>query len=302
MNKPFFAPDFAALGYLLGWRVVRFLPHRLVLALAEKAADWASNNGAGMNQLCKNLMRVVGPENVTRRLVRDSVRSYARYWAEAFRLPSLAGDPELLDRLQSGIVGEERFQRSFSSGRGVILVLPHTGNWDMAGMYVTGRYTTFTTVAERVRPEVLFDAFVDYRRQLGFEVLAHAGGPAPMGRLREVLEDGGVVCLVGERDLKGHGAKVEFFGEETTMPTGSVDLARETGAALHVVHCWFAGSQWGFSVGEEVAHTTQAQMMQEVADQFARNIAAHPEDWHMLQPLWPKDRKRRRKARSGREV
>ncbi|WP_423777778.1 phosphatidylinositol mannoside acyltransferase [Corynebacterium frankenforstense] len=290
--------DLAALGYLAGWRLVRLVPERWVNAAFRFGADRASDDGRGMEQLRRNLARVVGPENVTRRLVRDSVRSYARYWAEAFRLPSIAGDPDLIDRLATGVEGEERFAESFRRGKGVVLVLPHTGNWDMAGAFLVGRYTGFTTVAERVRPEALFDAFVDYRNSLGFEVLAHAGGRPPMERLREVVKAGGVVCLVGERDLKGHGVPVRFFGEETTMPTGSVDLARETGAALHVVHCWFTEECWGFSVGEQVAVDTREEMQQEVADQFAANIAAHPADWHMLQPLWPADRERRRAERA----
>lgn len=282
--------DFVAAGYLVCWRVVRFLPPQAANWLTVRAADWVSDHGRGMPQLRRNLMRVVGPENVTRVLVRDAVRSYARYWEEAFRLPAMAGNEALQEQLQHAVEGSQRLARSVAADAGVVLVLPHSGNWDLAGLYVTGRYGAFATVAERVRPEALFQAFVSYRESLGFEVLAHAGGPPPMDRLREVLESGGIVCLVGERDLKGHGHPVEFFGEQTTMPTGAVELARQTGAALHVVHCWFEPEGWGFTVGSQVPRDSTARMMQRVADEFAANIAAHPADWHMLQPLWPADR------------
>ena len=105
--------DLAALGYLAGWRLVRLVPERWVNAAFRFGADKACDDGRGMEQLRRNLARVVGPEHVTRRLVRDSVRSYARYWAEAFRLPSIAGDPDLIDRLAAGVEGEERFAESF---------------------------------------------------------------------------------------------------------------------------------------------------------------------------------------------
>lgn len=281
--------DPAALGYLAGWRLVRHMPDRFADALFTAGADRASDDGRGMEMLRRNLARVVGAENVTAELVRDSVRSYARYWREAFRLPAIKDDPDLDARLMAGLVGREHLEASLGSGRGVVLTLPHSGNWDMAGMFVVRNYGPITTVAERLKPEVLYDAFVDFRESLGFEVLAHAGGTPPYPRLREVLEGGGTVALLGERDLKRRGVAVEFFGEETTMPAGPAQLALDTGAALHVAHCWFTGDGWGLSVSEEIEVDTLGETVQRIADGFAANIAAHPADWHMLQPLWPAD-------------
>ena len=295
--------DPAAAGYLAGWSLVRRLPEPVARALFRLGADLASDHGRGMDQLRRNLARVVGEENVTRRLVRDSVRAYARYWREAFRLPALVHDAGLHTRLESAVVGREAFEASLVSGRGVILALPHSGNWDMAGMYLVNRYSQFTTVAERVHPEVLFRAFVDYRESLGFEVLPLTGGPSPFPRLCSVLSSGGVVALLGERDLRQTGVRVNFFGESTTMPAGPAQLALETGAALHVVHCWFTEKDgeegWGFSVSDEVAVDELGPTTQRVADLFAANITAHPADWHMLQPQWSADIERRRRQRAG---
>ncbi|AWB81792.1 phosphatidylinositol mannoside acyltransferase [Corynebacterium yudongzhengii] len=283
------AREFAAAGYLMGWKVVGLLPRPLVARVFRWAADKASDDGRGMEQLRRNLTRVVGAENVTRALVRDALRSYARYWMEAFRLPRIAADPDLHRRLTAGVSGRETFERSLARGRGVILVLPHTGNWDMAGMWLVKNYTSFATVAERVKPEALYQAFVDYREELGFEVLAHSGDRPPFSRLKEVLIDGGVVCLLGERDLKQSGIEVEFFGETATFPAGTAQLAIETGANIHVVHAWFTDDGWGLKANEPVEVTTVAETTQRIADEFAENIRAHPTDWHMLQPLWVAD-------------
>lgn len=285
--------DPVALGYLTGWKVVRHLPERVVEKLFDAAADHVSDEGRGMDMLRRNLTRVVGAENVTADLVRASVRSYARYWREAFRLPALVDDPRLVARLTEAVEGREYLDASLASGRGVILTLPHSGNWDMAGLFLTRHHGQFTTVAERLKPEVLYEAFVAYRESLGFEVLPLTGGSAPFARLRTVLEDGGVIALMGERDLRGTGVSVSFFGEETTFPRGPAQLALDTGAALHAVHCWFTADGWGMSVSEEVEADTLERTTQRVADRFATNIAAHPEDWHMLQPQWPTDRRHR---------
>lgn len=299
MNKD----TLVAYGYLAGWKIIGALPEPLVRAVFFRGAEWASDGGAGMPQLRKNLARVVGPENVTRELITASMRSYARYWLEAFRLPRIAGDERLMRQLDTSVVGVENLVRALDKGKGVVLVLPHTGNWDMAGMYLVNRFQKFTTVAERLKPEILFEAFVEFRNSLGFEVLAHQGGQTPpYERLREVVESGGIVCLLGERDLKATGVEVEFFGETTRMPTGAARLAIEAGAELLVVHTWFTEKQargafgwkkklygWGFSVSEPVKEKSVASAVQEIAKRMETNIKAHPEDWHMLQPLWLKD-------------
>ncbi|WIM68958.1 phosphatidylinositol mannoside acyltransferase [Corynebacterium breve] len=288
-----------AAGYLAGWKIVGKLPENFAKALFDFGADKASHDGTGMEMLRRNLSRVVGPENVTRELVKSSMRSYARYWREAFRLPRLAGDPRIIAQLADHLVGREHLEASLDSGRGVILALPHSGNWDMAGMWLNENYGQFTTVAERVKPEVLFQAFVNFRESLGFEVLPLTGGTRPpFERLKEVLADGGIVCLLGERDLTDRGVPVEFFGESTTMPAGPAKLAMETGAALHVVHCWFTeedGKQgWGMSVSDSLEVTSLQETTQRIADGFATNIAMHPEDWHMLQPQWIVDKRSRK--------
>ncbi|MCT1427907.1 phosphatidylinositol mannoside acyltransferase [Corynebacterium sp. p3-SID1241] len=295
--------DLAAAGYLAGWKVVRRLPEPVARTLFRWGADLASNNGRGMDGLRQNLARVVGPENVTRALVRESMRSYMRYWMEAFRLPAIHSDARLHERLLSGLEGLEHFDASAESGRGTILALPHSGNWDMAGVFLVGHYGQFTTVAERLKPAVLFDAFVDYRETLGFEVLPLTGGDAsPFKRLKEVLEAGGVVCLLAERDLTRSGISVDFMGEEANMAAGPAQLALETGAALHVVHSWFEGAGWGLSVSPEIEVTDLQETTQRMADGFADNIRRHPEDWHMLQPQWNVDIERRRQARAAQKA
>lgn len=293
----------AAAGYLAGWRLVRLLPEKWAKRLFDWGADRASDDGRGMEQLRQNLARVVGPENVTRELVRNSMRSYMRYWREAFCLPSIHQDPDLHAKLLSGLQGLESFDDSVARGKGVILTLPHTGNWDMAGVFLVGHYGQFTTVAERLKPEVLFDAFVDFRESLGFEVLALTGEKtSPFGRLKEVLEAGGVVCLLAERDLTRTGVTVDFMGEEANMAAGPARLAMETGAALHVVHSWFEDEGWGLSVSPQVEVTNVQETTQRLADGFAANIKAHPADWHMLQPQWNVDVKRRAADRAARRA
>ena len=295
------------LGYAAGWRVVRALPEKSAVRWFDRGANLASKRNGGPVQLRRNLARVLGvtPEEVPQELVAASLRSYARYWREAFRLPSidhtaLKGSPRY------PVGGLEHLDAGLARGKGVILALPHSGNWDMAGVWLVQNYGKFTTVAERLKPESLFERFVAYRESLGFEVFPLTGGEQPPFEvLAQRLRANGVICLLAERDLAAHGVPVTFFGEPTRFVAGPAKLAIETGAALLPVHAWFTvdddGSEgWGLSVYPEidvsggVAAATQA-----LADRFADNIAAHPADWHMLQPLWLADLSDARLARMG---
>ncbi len=289
-----------AAGYVAGWRLVRALPEGLARRMFDAGADLAARRGGGPDQLRRNLARVLGtaPADVPDELIRASVRSYARYWREAFRLPSmdLAAQARSID---ASVSGQEHLDAALAAGRGAVLALPHSGNWDMAGVWLTQTHGQFTTVAERLRPESLYREFVAYRESLGFEIFPLSGGERPpFPQLRDRLEAGGVVCLLGERDLARHGVPVTFFGEPTRMPAGPARLAIDTGAALLPVHCWFTETGWGFSVEPpvDVAGGVEA-ATQSLADRFAANIAAHPQDWHMLQPLWWDDLSEARRAR-----
>lgn len=288
------------LGYGAGWRLVRALPDPVARALFDAGADIAARRDGGPQQLRRNLARVLGvaPGHVPDDLIRRSVRSYARYWREAFRLPSMDLDATAA-ALDSAVEGREHIDEALAAGRGAILALPHSGNWDMAGVWCVRAYGGLTTVAERLRPESLYQRFVDYREHLGFEVFPLSGGESPpFVELSARLRDNRIVCLLGERDLARKGVPVTFFGEPTRMPAGPAKLAIETGAALLPVHCWFTEDAWGFRVHPEVDVTGGLEAAtQALADRFAADIAEHPADWHMLQPLWLDDLSAERRAR-----
>lgn len=283
--------------YGLGWAGVRRMPGPAAAALGRRIADtvWR-RNGRGVRQLEANLARVVpgAPPERLRELSRAGMRSYLRYWMESFRLP-VWSERDIRENVH--IHEEHRLTDGIASDRGVILALPHMANWDLAGAYVTdGLKTPFSTVVERLKPESLFDRFVAYREGLGMEVLPHSGGGA-FGTLARRLRDGGLVCLVVDRDLSASGVEVTFFGERTRMPAGPALLAQQTGALLLPVTLWYGQEPRLEGLvhppvevpAEGGRRERTAAMTQTVADAFAAGIAEHPQDWHMLQRLWLSD-------------
>ncbi|MGW0579020.1 phosphatidylinositol mannoside acyltransferase [Streptomyces sp. NPDC002920] len=284
-------------AYGIGWSTVKKLPEPAAVRLGQSIADltW-KRRGRGVLRLESNYARVVpgaSPERLAE-LSRAGMRSYLRYWMESFRLPAWSEE-----RIRTGFTPKDlhHLTDGIASGRGVILALPHMANWDLAGAWLTTELRTpFTTVAERLKPETLYDRFVAYREGLGMEVLPHSGGTA-FGTLARRLRDGGLVCLVAERDLSASGVEVTFFGDTATMPAGPALLAQQTDALLLPVTLWYDDSpvmQGRVHPPVEVPQSgTRAEktsvMTQALADAFASGIADHPEDWHMLQRLWRAD-------------
>ncbi|MFF1512104.1 phosphatidylinositol mannoside acyltransferase [Streptomyces sp. NPDC058326] len=296
--------------YGAGWATVKKLPEPVAAGLGRRIADltW-KRRGKSVLRLEANLARVV-PDATPERLAELSkagMRSYMRYWMESFRLPTW--DKERVER-GVDIKDAHYLKEGLAAGRGVVLALPHLANWDLAGVWVTRALgVPFTTVAERLKPETLYDRFVAYRESLGMEVLPHTGGSA-FGTLARRLRAGGLVCLVADRDLSASGTEVTFFGDTARMPAGPAILAQQTGALLLPVTLWYDGTsvmQGRIHPPVDVPESgTRAEktsvMTQALADAFASGIADHPEDWHMLQRLWLSDLDERPEPVAGAET
>ena len=288
----------ASAAYRLGWLAVRRVPEPWARWVFRQIADilWR-RQGKGVRQLEANLRRVVpgATGKQLRQLSRAGMRSYLRYFMEAFRLPVMSRE-----RIVSGmcVAGEEQTALAhLRAARGVIFALPHAGNIDVAAVWIMTRGAgPVSTVAERLKPESLFDQFVAFRESLGIEVVPHTGGPSPFEVMAQRLRAGRLICLIADRDLGRGGVEVELFGEKARVAAGPAALAVQVGAALMPVVLWFEGDGWRGHIHPEIPapeHGTREQkvaaMSQQLAAVWAAGIADHPQDWHMLQKVFVAD-------------
>jgi phosphatidylinositol dimannoside acyltransferase len=291
-------------AYQLGWKLICRMPESWARWAFTEVADIAwRRQGPKVQVLEANLRRVLAykhgsPEvdgKELRTLSRAALRSYARYWLEVFRLPVIPVE-RILSGMHIAAAGEEAMFANLKAGRGVIIALPHMGNFEQAGAWVVQRGAgSFTTVAERLRPESVYEAFLRFRSGLGMEVLPLTGGVSPFGTLAQRLRAGQLVCLVSDRDLKDTGIEVEMFGEKARIASTAA-LAVHTGAALMPTATWFEGDDWGAHIYEELPVPSEgtraekiAEMSQQLARAFETAIAEHPQDWHMLQKVFTAD-------------
>lgn len=251
--------------------------------------------------IAQHLQRIYGcemSEIELREKVRRAFASYARYWMESFRLPDVTGA-----QLEAGMVyeGLENLERARAQGRGVIMVMPHLGGWDWGGAWLAASGYPLTVVVEPVEPPELFEWFAGFRRSLGMTVVP-LGADATAAVLH-TLRSGGVVGLLSDRDIGGHGVEVMFFGERTTLPGGPATLALRSGAPIVTCAVYFEGDAHRGVVCAPLDTTRQGSLRQDVAritqliaDELAGLIRRAPEQWHVFQPNWPSDHDSMRKG------
>lgn len=285
-------------GYWVGWRVLWMLPTRVTNSFFNLIARslWRFNT-KGVKQLKLNLSRVTNLDVSSRELgnlAKQGLVNYLRYYAETFRLPRLAKH-EILDSVRP--VNVEPILKALESG-GVILALPHSGNWDQAGAWAAKFFGSLCTIAERLRPESVYQKFTAMRTAQGITLMPLTGAGGTYEFLRSQVNAGKVVALLSDRDLSGSGMGVTFFSSRAPLPIGAALLGIDTGRPIFTLSSWYDGQSLviEFDNGiliDEPGLTGRERLRRaqdvtgQIAKQLEQHISRHPSDWHMLQPIWP---------------
>ena len=288
--------SFTVNGYKLGSLAARAMPGPFAgVAASMMGLTFAGGMREKREMIERHLVRVnpLLRGSALRVAVQQSFDSYAKYYLESFRLPTLS--KRAVDR---GFTrdGYNHITDALRMGNGVILALPHLGGWEWAGRWMTDAGHKMTVVVEPIEPPELFDWFVELRQKLGMTVVPL--GPKAASAVLKALRSNEVVCLLCDRDIDHSGIAVDFFGEQTTLPAGPATLGLRTGAPVLPTGVYFTSRYEGHhaiirpplpmtregGLREDAARITQL-----LADELEWLIRRHPEQWHLFQPNWPSD-------------
>lgn len=219
---------------------------------------------------------------------REAFALYGRYWFDTFNVLGWS-DERVMDSFR--FEGAEHVEKGLADGKGVVIALPHTGNWDVGGRAMGLRVAPVVSVAEHLKPDRLFELFLEHRRQLGMEIIDLSSDH--VGRqLTQRLEQNRIVALVADRDLSGGGVEVEMFGRTRRMPAGPALLALSSGAPLLSGPTYTTREGWVEVLTPVTIESTGKRkddiiaLTRALAAAFERAIAAAPPDWHLFQPGW----------------
>ena len=273
------------------WRIVRWLPERVAYGGFRLASRYIHRrNGKRVKRLRGNYAKA--RPNATQleleRLVGEGLSNAMRYWCDTFRI---ADWDERRIATTVSTSREELLLEGVKSGRGLVVALPHSGNWDHAGLYFCSKGITVHTVAEHLKPERLFRRFLTHREAMGMKVLDIKANV--LDELNGILSAGGLVALVADRDLSRSGIDVDLLGANARMPAGPALLAYRTGADLITAFVSYTSSginidfsgpiaiERNLSERSEVQRVTQL-----LADQFSQDISKNPSSWQMMQRVF----------------
>lgn len=283
-------------AYKMGSLAARLMPGPLASAAATSLGFGASFASAERRAMIERHIKRVNPAlggASLRVAVQQAFDSYARYYVESFRLPSLS--KKVVDRTFS-VDGFHHITEALELGNGCIFALPHLGGWEWAGKWMTDQGYRLTVVVEALEPPELFEWFAELRKNLGMTVVPT--GPGAAAAVSKALKENQVVCLLCDRDIERNGVEVEFFGERTTLPAGPAMLGLRMGAPVLPVGCYFTPAYNGHHalVRPPLAMVRQgglrddvARITQNLAHELEFLIRRAPEQWHLFQPNWPSD-------------
>ena len=284
-------------GYAGAAWLARTLPERIGRRMFLALGSLAHATLAGVRTTVEgNQAQVLGlpaDDPLVRAAGREAFALYARYWHDGFRAGLMS--PEELNR-RFVTRGAGNIDRALERGSGCICVLPHMGNWDVAGAWLAARYPgRAATVAEELKPPRLTELFFRQRAEYGLHVVTLSANGQVGRQLVRLLKDNYVLGLVADRDLTGRGIEVEMFGRPRRVPAGPALLSIKTGAPLLACPVRTSGRDWLCSM-DPVDHEPSGnlkrdveQITRRIAGYFERAIAEYPPDWHLFQRGWGVD-------------
>lgn len=281
------------LGFRLLELIVGAVPRRLAYRLGSGLARlafplWRAKREA----LLANLRHVLpaASEAELRRVAARNLGNSAKAWIDFLQVPHLAR-ARLAQLLATR--GEEHLEAALRLGRGVLVVSIHLGSWEIAAASWASQHPPVGLLAEQIQPPRLFERFVRMRSRMGIHVI-----PLARTALREMLrmlKDNQIVCVAVDRDLLGTGELFRFFDQELSIPTGAVEVALKTGAPILPVVCTRQADDTYLATAEPFflveASGDRRQEVRRAVERllhiFEGQIRAHPDQWHVLEPLWP---------------
>lgn len=283
--------------FKFAWKIVPKLPPSFVDACSKVVADIvAATNPASVQQLRRNQQRLLG-RPVSKRDVRDGVRSYFRCFAQQFSLPGWS--KERLER--SCVYPQAQATAELMKDGPVVLALTHTGNWDLAGAWFSALHGKILTVAEKLEPESLFDDFVDFRNSLGMEIIGVGKNEHIFEKLVESARGRPLlVPLLADRDISGAGIEVQLGSAKALVAAGPAALALRLQRPLiaGVIQYKKIDGEWRiyahFTDPIDVPQTEPDETeVEALTKAWVRAIEAQLKtdfvDWHMMQKLYVED-------------
>lgn len=226
---------------------VNMLPHAVAIALARGVA-WLMFHVFRFKR-ARTLKRIRTvfpgiPDREARRIARESLSNMACNAVEMFRAHKFT--KKWIDAHVEDIgVYAERLRALQGLGRGVVVMVPHMGNWDMAA-WAMARHGVrlFALAARQKNPYV--DAWMNRMRSTGMEVVMR-GSPRTMREIVSRLAAGQAFAILPDLRVPQKDVQVPFLGGTANVSHAGASFALSNGSPVVVAVLRRKGRKHTFS-------------------------------------------------------
>ena len=264
------------LAYRLAGGLRRVALRNLEIAFPEKTLDDRESIAKGSFE---NLGRVLGELTQFPKATHKSLRDQVVF---EFESEENRNSPEMR------LVESER-----AKGRGVLLLGPHLGNWEMGVFAYSALHHTLTYLARPLDNPLIEDLTVRLRTRFGNEPIDKNNSVA---KAMSILRDGGILGVLPDVNvLPRDGVFVPFFGTLACTTIGVAMIAARTNAMIIPMCCVWDESSEGYKVmyGKIIEHANTGDRHQDIVDTTAaftaemeKFIRAYPEQWLWIHKRW----------------
>jgi len=225
-----------------------------------------------------------------RSVAKRILRNVTLYYADVAHLPRM----DLKEFFEKRFVFQgldEHLRPAIARGKGAIILGAHMGNPELAIQAMSHIGIHVFALTEPVHPRV--SKLMDRHR--ASQGLTFA--PVSVGSVKRVfqtLKRGGVVALMGDRDIEGPKEALPFFGVPTLMPTGPIEVGLRTGAPVlpcfcarkskYVIEAWVE-EPLVLKRTDDFQEDVRAGMT-EYIERLEARLRADPGQWAVIEAIW----------------
>jgi lauroyl/myristoyl acyltransferase len=277
----------------LGLFAARWIPERLASGLGRSAARiYGALHSRRRAVIERNLLPAYNGSVADARECRR--RLFSNFGAKLVQLL----------RREAGVTGTEqptrwsgweRLESAHRTGRGVLLVTPHLGDWELGGTMLAGRGLKLLVLTQPEPGAGLTELRQQSRALSGISTIVVGQDAFVFVEVIRHLQDGGVVALLVDRPPPPTEVTVELFGRPFRASIAPAELARASGCAVLPVYVVHDGRGAEAHVLPEIVYDRQRlgqrsarqEMTQQIMQTFEPLIRQHADQWYHFVPVWP---------------
>jgi lauroyl/myristoyl acyltransferase len=284
---------YSAAVWRLGLRVVRILPGALLEPLCLIGAEiYYRLHPRRREIVVQNLLPVLSCDRgAAEKAAHRLFRQFAVKMKDLWRYEGGIGVNPCLTTDSEWAVYEKARQR----GRGVLLLTPHLGNWEIGGPLLVQRGVKLITITQAEPGRGFTELRRQSRARWGIETIVVGGDGFAFVEIIKRLQDGATVALLMDRPPGVKSATVTLFGRPFPASLAASELARATGCALVGVTIVRKNQEYEARLLAEFEYDRQSlgnreargRLTQEIMRAFEPEIRQHADQWFHFVPIWP---------------